>query len=428
MTGELHQRVREIFDGAVVLPKAERQAYLESLCRRDTDLYQGVLQLLTAHDQSPYFLGDDTRRSPRLGRYILTGELGRGAMGIVYQAVDPLIGRNVAIKTVSLKAISEATEAEFMREGLLREAHSAGVLSHPGIVIIFDVGQEADTTFIAMERVNGVTLQRIMESGQTLERIKILDILRQTADALDYAHRNGVVHRDVKPANVMLHQAATVKITDFGIAKIAHAQHHTMTGMVMGTPTYMSPEQIEAQPADGRSDQFALAIMAYQLFTGVRPFSGDSFTSLAHNIVYGIRPSALILNPTLPVAVDTVLCKALSRSPEDRYPTCLAFVDALAGVFEANPITPARLVASDAPAATSPARAPTPAISSKFVVAATALAILLVAAAAYKLLGPKASVRIAPALPSVSSPGTGAASLPWSRGREFWRSTRNQPP
>ncbi len=135
-------------------------------------------------------------------------------------------------------------------------------------MIIFDVGQEGDTTFIAMERVEGTTLQRVMESGPKPDVAKVLDILRQTAEALDYAHLNGVVHRDVKPANIMLHKGASVKIADFGIAKIACAQHQTLTGMVMGTPIYMSPEQIEAKPVDGRSDQFALAVVAYELLTG----------------------------------------------------------------------------------------------------------------------------------------------------------------
>ena len=165
----------------------------------------------------------------RIGRYVLTGELGRGAMGVVYEATDPLIGRSVAVKIIHLQLRPDSKEAEFMRDRLFREARAAGRLFHPGIVVILDVGQEDDIAFIAMERVDGITLERMLASRKKLELADSLDILRQTAAALDYAHQNGVVHRDIKPANIMLHKGTTVKVADFGIAKSMSTEHGTLS-------------------------------------------------------------------------------------------------------------------------------------------------------------------------------------------------------
>jgi serine/threonine-protein kinase len=180
-----------------------------------------------------------------------------------------------------------------------------------------------------MERVEGVSLYQALASGRGIARAEALEILRQAAAALDYAHRNGVVHRDIKPANIILDRGVTVKVADFGIAKITSTEHHTVTSMVMGTPSYMSPEQIEALPLDGRSDQFSLAVVAYELLTGRRPFQADSLATLAHMIVYADRPSARGVNPGLPPPVDVVLRRSLARFPNDRYPSCTEFVVAL---------------------------------------------------------------------------------------------------
>ncbi len=277
----------------------------------------------------PAFVKENTQQMERMGRYVLTGELGRGAMGVVYGAMDPLIGRNVAVKVIHLQVRSDSKEAEFMRDRLFREARAAGRLFHPGIVVILDVGQEADVAFIAMERVDGSTLERTLASGKRLKIADSLDILRQTAAALDYAHQNGVVHRDIKPANIMLHKGITVKVADFGIAKNMSTEYGTMAGMIMGTPSYMSPEQIDAQPVDGRSDQFSLAVVAYELLSGNRPFQGPSLATLAHMIVYGNRPSIRSTDPTLPPGLDEVLHRGLARKPEDRYASCTEFVAAL---------------------------------------------------------------------------------------------------
>ena len=243
MSPELHQQVRRLFDEALDRPKAERLPFLEAACAGQPEVLEAVSRLLAAQVESDSFLESTPPPAPpppkRIGRYVVTGELGRGAMGIVFEAIDPLIGRSVAVKTIHLQAVANPGEAEFLSDRLFREARSAGSLSHPGIVTIFDVGREADTAFIAMERVEGKSLQQILASGRKLKVSAALDILRQMAAALDYAHANGVVHRDIKPANVMLHKTASVKITDFGIAKIT-TQNQTATGMVMGTPSYMS--------------------------------------------------------------------------------------------------------------------------------------------------------------------------------------------
>jgi len=329
MAPELHARVRTVFDEALQKPEAERPAFLQAACNGAPEVLQAVNRLLEAHRGSQTFLDDQTRPSQRIGRYMVTGELGRGAMGIVYEAIDPLIGRKVAVKVIHLQAFADAGEARFLRDRLFREARSAGALSHPGIVVVFDVGQEGDLAFIAMERVEGVSLYQVLASGRKIPRAEAFDILRQAASALDYAHRNGVVHRDIKPANIMLDKGVTVKIADFGIAKITSTEHLTVTGMVMGTPSYMSPEQIEALPADGRSDQFSLAVMAYELLTGRRPFQSDSLATLAHMIVFADRPSARALNPSLPADVDMVFGRSLAKLPTDRYPNCADFVWAL---------------------------------------------------------------------------------------------------
>jgi serine/threonine protein kinase len=328
MAPEIHGQVRRLFDAALEKPETERMAFLESTCAGEPEVFQSVVRLLEARQGSQSFLEDDGH-SQRFGRYMVTGELGRGAMGIVYEAFDPLIGRKVAVKVINLQDFADAGKARFLRDRLFREARSAGALSHPGIVIVFDVGQEGDLAFIAMERVEGVSLYHELASGRKIPRAEAFDILRQAAAALDYAHRNGVVHRDIKPANILLDKGVTVKVADFGIAKIASMERQTLTSAVMGTPSYMSPEQIEVLPSDGRSDQFSLAVVAYELLTGNRPFEADSLAALAHMIVYGDRPSARAVNPELPAAVDVVVRRSLARLAGDRYANCTEFVAAL---------------------------------------------------------------------------------------------------
>jgi serine/threonine-protein kinase len=264
-----------------------------------------------------------------IGRYQILGELGRGAMGVVFRALDPAIGRPVAIKTIRLAEFTDTGERERLRERLFREAQSAGILSHPGIVTIYDVGEQDDVTYIAMEFVNGTTLEKLMMEETPPDSATALSVLHQTAGALDYAHKKGIVHRDIKPANIMLNEEHAVKITDFGVAKVAASQQLTQAGTVLGTPNYMSPEQIQGKPVDGRADQFALAVVSYEMLTGEKPFPGEHLTTVLYKIVSEEPPPPQNLNPTLGWPVAMVLNRALSKDSAKRYPSCTEFIKAL---------------------------------------------------------------------------------------------------
>ena len=265
----------------------------------------------------------------RIGRYKIIRELGRGAMGVVYHAIDPNIGRPVAIKTISLGTVLKAEEQERMRERLFREARSAGILSHPGIVTIYDVEQQGELAYIAMEYVDGPTLDHVLSEPQPLAPDRMFSILAQTGVALDYAHGKGIIHRDVKPANIMIAPGGIVKITDFGIAKITASEQFTMTGSIVGTPHYMSPEQVQGQPIDGRSDQFSLAVIAFEMLTGEKPYTGEHLTTVVYKIVAEEPPSPHRINSSLTAAIENVLRKGLSKKPDARYSSCQEFTDAL---------------------------------------------------------------------------------------------------
>ncbi len=226
-----------------------------------------------------------------IGRYKIEAELGRGAMGVVFRALDPAIGRTVAIKTIRLPDFADPAEHDRLRNRLLHEARSAGVLSHPGIVTIYDVAEADDLAYIAMEFVNGPTLEEVLSHAQPPDAATIFRVLRETAAALDYAHKKGIVHRDIKPANIMIHEDGTVKITDFGVAKIPASQLATQAGMVLGTPCYMSPEQALGKPVDGRSDQFSLAVIAFEMLTGEKPFDSDQLAAVVYKIAHESPPT-----------------------------------------------------------------------------------------------------------------------------------------
>ncbi len=264
-----------------------------------------------------------------IGRYRIIGELGRGAMGVVYHATDPSIGRSVAIKTIRIRDINDTRHRDKLRERLFREARSAGVLSHPNIVTIYDMDEVEGLAYIAMAYVNGPTLEKILSSDAPLSGANMLRILRQTASGLDYAHGRGIVHRDVKPANIMTDEDGAVKITDFGIAKITAAGNMTETRTVVGTPNYMSPEQVQGMTVDGRSDQFSLAVIAYEILTGERPFQGEQLSTVVYRIVSDQPAAAHLINPTLTPRIDAVLRRALAKKPEDRFASCSGFVGAL---------------------------------------------------------------------------------------------------
>jgi serine/threonine protein kinase len=272
----------------------------------------------------------------QIGRYRILDELGRGATGVVYRAQDPAIGRIIAIKTIRLSDFTDENERERLRERLFREAQSAGMLSHPNIVTIYDIAEENGLAYIFMECVDGPPLEKVLNSAEAIRSENALLILRQTAIALDYAHQKGIVHRDIKPANILIHDHTQAKITDFGVAKIM-SQQMTQSGVMMGTPNYMSPEQVQGHAVDGRADQFSLAVIAYEMLTGEKPFLADQLPALLFRIVREDPVPPQRLNPTVGSQVEMVLKKALAKSANDRYGTCIQFVDALAAALQANP-------------------------------------------------------------------------------------------
>jgi serine/threonine-protein kinase len=271
-----------------------------------------------------------------IGRYKITGELGRGAMGVVYRATDPAIGRTVAIKVIRLSEFTAAGERERLRERLFREAQSAGMLSHPGIVTIYDIAEEGEITCIFMECVNGPTFESLLVADTPPPNDLIQNVFRQTAAALDYAHARGIVHRDIKPANIMIHEDGRAKITDFGVAKIA-SQQMTQTGVMMGTPNYMSPEQIQGTAVDGRADQFSLAVIVYEALTGEKPFVAEPLAALLYKIVREEAVPAHLLNPLLDPRLNVVLRKAMAKDPAARYASCTQFIAAVDEACDARP-------------------------------------------------------------------------------------------
>ena len=271
----------------------------------------------------------------QIGRYQILGELGRGAMGIVYKAQDPAIGRTIAIKSIRLRDLTDDAERERLRERLFREAQSAGILSHPNIVTIYDIAEENGMAYIFMEFVNGPPLEKMLQREQTPDKETLLSIFRQTAAALDYAHRKGIVHRDIKPANIMIHEDGSAKVTDFGVAKIL-SQQMTLSGTMMGTPSYMSPEQVQGASITGRADQFSLAVVAYEVLTGEKPFVAEYLPSLLYKIVRDDPLPPQRLNTTLGSQIETVLRKALAKSPEGRYESCTDFINALSAACIAS--------------------------------------------------------------------------------------------
>jgi len=262
----------------------------------------------------------DDRRSERFGRYEILAELGRGAMGVVYKARDPKINRLVAVKTISLAGQPPEDEQEY-RERFHREAEAAGRLSHPGIVTIFDVGEEPETRapYIVMEYVGGQSLDKLLSGeDRKLPLEAALQLTHELAEALDCAHGQGVVHRDLKPANILLTEEGHAKIADFGVAKLNLA-NHTLAGRSLGTPAYMSPEQLNGDAVDGRSDLFSLGVVLYTILTGYRPFQGNSALTVSYKVVNRDPIPATVLETELPQALDYIISRALAKDPAQRY-------------------------------------------------------------------------------------------------------------
>jgi len=268
-------------------------------------------------------------QKPRLGRYEIEHELGRGAMGMVYLGRDPRIGRTVAIKTMALSQEFEAEQLEEVRERFFREAETAGRLNHPNIVTIYDVGEEQDLAYIAMDYLTGENLLAYCKTDTLLPTAKVFDIGIQVAEALDYAHKHSVVHRDIKPANLIYDtKTSLVKVTDFGVACLTDSSK-TKTGTILGSPSYMSPEQLGGQKVDGRSDLFSLGIMLYQLLAGELPFVGESLASLMYKIANEKHPDVRMFRPDLPSCVSKIVNKALHKDLERRFQTGVQMAGAL---------------------------------------------------------------------------------------------------
>jgi serine/threonine protein kinase len=270
----------------------------------------------------------------QVGRYEILEEVGRGAAGIVYKALDPAIGRVVAIKAIFLGGFTDPSERQRVRDRLRREAQSAGQLSHPNIVTIYDVLEQDDSAYIFMEYVDGSSLEKMLHEHNLPASDVLLQFLRQVADALDYAHRKGVVHRDIKPANIIISSQRSdqgerlAKVADFGVAKVV-SHEITQSGVMIGTPNYMSPEQIQGLNVDGRSDQFSLAVIVQELLTGKKPFTGENLPALFYQICKQDPLPVEQINNSLTETVGKVLKRALAKEAAGRFPSCVAFIGAL---------------------------------------------------------------------------------------------------
>jgi len=252
-----------------------------------------------------------------LGRYQIISELGQGAMGVVYKAKDPLIDREVAIKTINLSLAQE--EREEYEARFYQEAKAAGRLSHPNIVTIYDVGRTDDIAYIAMEYLHGRELRDILNDNRILPIAQVIDIISQVAMGLSYAHEHEIVHRDIKPSNVMVIRDGHVKITDFGIARMASAAVRTQTGMVLGSPKYMSPEQVMGKLTDQRSDIFSLGVMLYEMLTGQAPFMGENVNAIMYQTLNASPAAPSTMNADVPEMLNFIVAKALAKDLDSRY-------------------------------------------------------------------------------------------------------------
>jgi serine/threonine-protein kinase len=375
----------------------------------------------------------------RIGRYEIEAELGRGMMGVVYQARDPDLGRTVALKTVSLAfAVSEA-DGEAFKVRFLEEARIAARLSHPGIVVVHEVGRDpGGVLYIALEHLRGRTLAELAGGGRCLPWTDAVRMAAQVARALQHAHAHGVVHRDIKPANIMVLDSGEAKVLDFGVAR-APASQLTATGQFFGTPAYMSPEQASGEPLDGRSDVFSLGCVLYVALTGQRPFDGDSVPLILSRVVHAAPEPPSRVRPGLPAALDAVVARAMAKKPAARYPGAGHLADDLEALLAGRAIAAApppagvgtvasrrtddvgleslELVPEDAPPAPVPARAlaAAPAPATRRPRAWLALAVVVLAAGVW-LARPRSA-------PPPDDPTRASADTPAApeRGGGLWR-------
>src|SRR5262245_50077525 len=262
-----------------------------------------------------------------IGRYQIQASLGTGAMGAVYKGFDPLIKRTLAIKTIRLDIHRASEEYKNFLERFYQEARISGTLSHPNIVTLFDIGEDAGLPFLALEFIEGETVESMLARGVKFRPEKVIGLVSQVASAIDYAHSKGVIHRDIKPANLMVYDEDKIKVTDFGIAKLADSEM-TKVGQLLGTPSYMSPEQAMGEKLDGRRDIFCLGFGAFEMLCGQQPFPGTNVTAILYRLVHTepIRPENLEMNGLIPEKWHEVFPKVLSKKREDRYQTAAEFV------------------------------------------------------------------------------------------------------
>src|SRR5260221_589397 len=265
----------------------------------------------------------------KAGRYEIVGELGRGAMGVVYKAVDPVIGRTVAVKTIRLSEEGTGLSRPELLTRFQTEARAAGLLTHPNIVVVFDAGEDDGLYYITMELVEGKSLQALLDDGHGFPLPRTLRIMEQTCSALQFAHERNVIHRDIKPANLMLTADDTVKVTDFGTAKILQFGTVQQTAHVMGTPSYMSPEQVKGRAVDGRSDIFSLGVMLYEMVTSEKPFPGQNITTVIYKIVNEDPVPPRQIDPSIHAGLSAVVMKALAKEPDARYQSCREMLEDL---------------------------------------------------------------------------------------------------
>jgi eukaryotic-like serine/threonine-protein kinase len=366
-----------------------------------------------------------------VGKYELRHQIGRGAMGIVYEAFDTVIERPVALKMLRTDGFG-TEQLDDVRARFKREAHSAGRLSHPNIVTIFDYGEHEGAPYIAMDLMQGEELSRSLESGARMALPQVVRVMEQLLSALAYAHQAGVVHRDIKPSNVFVLRDGTIKMVDFGLARI-EASNLTETGAVLGTPAYMSPEQFLGLPVDARSDIFSLGVMLYQMLTGDRPFSGSPSTIMQKVLRQDpVEPS--VLNPTLSAAWDTLIKRVLAKKPQDRLQSAREFADWMRLAFEGKPLPEAAELPEDAtvridatvrlaPPPQKRGRKALVALLAGLVVVAAAGAIVLNRRAAPEPVPPRAVVAAAPVTPAVSVSPTAKIEAP----KEVKAPTRPRP-
>jgi serine/threonine-protein kinase len=284
----------------------------------------------------------------KIGKYDILSILGKGAMGIVYKALDPDIDRKVAIKTIRFDLASEETDNEEIMQRFMREAQAAGKLTHPNIITIFDVGREEDLTYIVMQFIEGPSLQRLIAQGEKFSIPEVVKLMEQVCNGLDYAHQNGIVHRDIKPGNILLDNNKRAYICDFGVARV-DTSTLTQSGTAVGTPSYMSPEQVMGKKIDKRSDIFSIGCILYEFLTGRRPFEAESITTVIYKIINEEPPAISEIKKGLPAGFEKIINRALAKDPNERYQNCKQLVEDLRNLDKLSDKTIAVTVAKELP-------------------------------------------------------------------------------